>query len=225
MIGKAGRVELSPDIVWRLRPLENSRETHPAADRHLQHLPRLHLGRTSGSPSPTSRTSTTSSRSKERSSICLRDNLPPEAQRESIATNLPRFNLRGHRLRRRPRCRFPATPPACKDFELDGIQCNSLGTVRVFPKRSVIEGTVLWKGGLEPGIRTRPRRGPGRPIRGTRRPAGDAETNHLDGQPTLEGKLQTLRGWFRQNFKYSRTLSISSFQLSIQSPHRASPSS
>ena len=45
---------------------------------------------------------------------------------------------------------LPGDAAGVSDFDLDGIQCNSFGTVRVFPKQSVIDGTVYWQGGTFP---------------------------------------------------------------------------
>lgn len=209
MIGRKAEIKLSPDIVWRLRPLENS--------------PRPTLLRTGTYNSYHGSTwvnnpRVTVSDFKDLDNIepvkgeiyyLLREDLTPEIQRESISKELPRFSLRGTAFAETP-LPLPGDAASLQEFEHDGIESNSFGTVRIFPKRSVIEGTVLWKGLTNPDSPPIPKEDLSTPnieqetLRGVLREIG------IDKQPTLEDKLKTLRVWFRENFKYSTSLSISS---------------
>jgi hypothetical protein len=218
MIGKSGRIELSPDIVWRLKPLDNS--VKPTLLRNGTY----NILR--GSTWQNQRVAVTDFKDLDNIEpvqgeifYLLRDNLPPEAQRESIAAKLPRFNLRGTAFPETP-LPLPGDTASLRDFELDGIQGNSLGTVRVFPKRSVIEGTVLWKGNSNPESAPVPSEDLMIPSVEHDVLRESLRQIRIDEQPTLDGKLLALRGWFRQNFQYSRTLSISSSHY-LANPHSA----
>jgi hypothetical protein len=59
---------------------------------------------------------------------------------------LPRFTLRESAEAETP-LPLPGDCALLRDFELDGIEINTFGTVRVFPKHPVIDGTVFWQGG------------------------------------------------------------------------------
>jgi transglutaminase-like putative cysteine protease len=208
MIGRPGKVELSPDIVWRLNPLDQS--------------PRPTLLRTGTYGMFHGTTSTWVNQRlvefrdldniepvKGEIFYLLRDDQPPEVQRESISPGLPRFSLRGTAFAETP-LPLPGDTASLQKFELDGIEINSLGTVRVFPKRSVIEGTVLWRGQTTPESPPLAKEDLATPNieRDTIRTV--VQEIGLDRQPTLEGKLTLLRAWFRGNFRYSTSLSISS---------------
>ena len=217
MIGRPGKVELSPDIVWRLRPLENS--------------PRPTLLRTGSyntfhGSTWVNNPRVTVSDFKDLDNVepvkgeifyllsyLLREDLPPEMQREllreSISPDLPRFSLRGTAFAETP-LPLPGNAASLQHFELDGIESNSFGTVRIFPKRSVIEGSVLWNGRTNPET-------PPIPKEDLATPTTEQETLQtvlheigIEQQLTLDDKLKTLRSWFRENFKYSTSLSISS---------------
>jgi transglutaminase-like putative cysteine protease len=214
-IGKAGPVELSPDIVWRLRTLGKS--------------PKPTLLRTAtyntfhGSTWQNQRITATDFKDLDNIEPTLGEifflvgeDLPPEAQRDAISNSLPRFNLRGTAFAKTP-LPLPGDAASLRDFELDGIERNSFGTVRVFPKRSVIEGTVLWQGGTSPESPPIPKEDFTSPsieldiLRETLREI------RLEDQPTLQGKLKVLRSWFQRNFKYSKYLTISNSNFSATS--------
>jgi transglutaminase-like putative cysteine protease len=218
MIGKPGRIQLSPDIVWRLRLHDDS--------------PKPNLLRTGtynilrGSTWQNMRVAVTDFRDLDNIEptqgeifYLLRDNLTPEAKREAIAPGLPRFSLRGTAFAETP-LPVPGDTASLTDFELDAQQCNSLGSVRVFPKRSVIEGTVLWNGSTNPEVE--PLANEDLVIPPPEREALQEALRQIriDEQPTLEGKLRAIRGWFQQNFTYSRNLSINASHY-LSNPHTA----
>lgn len=222
MIGRPGKVELSPDIVWRLRPLENS--ARPTLLRTGAYNtfhgstwvnnPRItisdfkdldNIEPVKGEIFYLVAGAFTSADSTTAGGIARLQ----EIQRESISSELPRFSLRGTAFAESP-LPLPGNAASLQHFEHDGIESNSFGTVRIFPKRSVIEGTVLWNG------RTNPE-SPPIPKEDLATPTIEQETLQtilqeigLDQQLTLEDKLKTLRAWFRENFRYSTSLSISS---------------
>lgn len=217
MIGRPGKIVLSPDIVWRLQTLPNS------APPKLLRTGTYNILR--GSTWSNQRVAITDFRDlttiepvKGEIFYLLRDDLTPEQKQESISNELPRFSLRGTAFAETP-LPLPGDAASLADFELDGIQCNSLGSVRVFPKQSVIEGTVLWKGDSNPESE---------PVPGEDliTPSSEREALQqvlteirLDEYPTLDRKLKAIRTWFEQNFSYSMDLTInSSNYLSTPTP-------
>lgn len=206
MIGKPGTVQLSPDIVWRLRPWERS--LPPPLLRTATY------NNFRGSTWQNLRVTVTDF--KDLDTIepvtgeiyhLLAGDLPADAQKQSIRADLPRYNLRGAALAESPLA-LPGDAASVRDFELDGIERNTFGTVRVFPKRAVIEGTVLWKGDTNPENPPIPREDLEVPALEKQALQDVLKELRLDEQPTLQKKLAVIRDWFQLNFKYSRTLTI-----------------
>ncbi|MEO5715406.1 MAG: transglutaminase-like domain-containing protein [Luteolibacter sp.] len=143
LIGIPGVVRQSPDIVWRLNPVGKSP------------MPRLLRTGTYNNY----RTSTWENQkvaeldfkdldfagSGSEGYYLLKDG----ADSGATSSSLPRFTLRGAAAAETP-LPLPGDGASLRDFELDGVQRNSFGCIRVFPKESVINGTVLWKGGTNP---------------------------------------------------------------------------
>lgn len=206
MIGRPGKVALSPDIVWRLSPLEKA--------------PRPTLLRTAtygmfhGSTWVNQRLiefRDLDNTEPEQGNIffLLGEDMTPEVQRESIDPQLPRFSLRGTAFAETP-LPLPGDTASLQAFEHDGIEINPLGTVRIFPKRSVISGTVIWNGRGTPDSVPALKEDLSIPNIEREIISSVVREIGLDRETTLEGKLNLLRTWFRQNFKYSTSLSISS---------------
>jgi transglutaminase-like putative cysteine protease len=214
-IGRPGPVELSPDIVWRLRPLEKSRT--PTLLRTASYNT-FH-----GSTWQNQRIAASDFKDLDNIEPTLGEifflvgaDLPPEAQKEAISNRLPRFKLRGTAFAETP-LPLPGDATSLRDFELDGIERNSFGTVRIFPKRSVIEGTVLWQGDANAEFPPIPKEDLATPTIEFEVLQAALREIRLDEQPTLQGKLKTLRSWFQQNFKYSKYLTISNSNFSADS--------
>ena len=214
-IGRSGQVKLSPDIVWRLRPLEKS--LRPVLLRTATYNTFY------GSTWQNQRVAASAFKDLDNIEPTLGDifyligeNLPPEAQKDAISNSLPRFKLRGTAFAETP-LPLPSDTTSLRDFELDGIERNSFGTVRVFPKRSVIEGTVLWQGDASAESPPIPKENLATPSIESEVLQTALREIRLDEQSTLQGKLKTLRSWFQQNFKYSKTLTISNSNFSANS--------
>ena len=212
MIGKPGTVELSPDIIWRLRPAENSL---PPALLRTASYNTFH-----GSTWQNLRVSLADFTDLDTIEPVtgeiyhlLAGDLPPAAQKRAIRADLPRFNLRGAASAQTPLA-LPGDACSVRDFELDGIERNIFGTVRVFPKRAVIEGTVLWKDGSNPENPPVPREDLEVPALEREALQKVLKELRLDEQPTLQKKLALIRGWFQQNFRYTRNLTIRSSAFS-----------
>jgi len=119
--------------------------------------------------------------------------------------SLPRFNLRGEAANE-TMLPLPGDTSSVRDFDLDGIEKNPLGTVRIFPKSAVIDGIVLWKNQSNPESPPDPSldlelsRNEKETVTNLVRQLGLAEA------PTLKAKLEILDHWFLTNFRYTRYL-------------------
>ena len=208
MIGKPGTVQLSPDMVWRLRPLENALpppllRTATYNTFHGSIWRNLRVSVTDFKDLDTIEPATG-----EIYHLLAMD-LPADAQKQSIRSDLPRFSLRGAASAGSPLA-LPGDAASVRDFELDGIERNTFGTVRVFPKRAVIEGTILWKGDANPEKPPVPREDLEVPALEEAAVQGVSSELRLDEQATFQKKLAVIRTWFQRNFKYSRNLTIRS---------------
>ncbi|MES2923526.1 MAG: transglutaminase-like domain-containing protein [Verrucomicrobiota bacterium] len=205
-VGKPGKFEQSPDIVWRLRPVEKGL---PPALLRTATYNAYDTGRWKIRPVIASTFKDLDTLEPAPGEIyqLLTANLPTDAKKDAVRAGLPRFKLRGAAFAETPLA-LPGDAASVRDFELDGIESNSLGTVRVFPKNSVIEGTVLWQGGSNPESPPFPE---DLVVLTQEEDVLDEVLLELrlNDQPTLREKLQVIRGWFQQNFSYTRTLTIS----------------
>ena len=207
LVGKSGAVNQSPDIVWRLRPAENT-----VAPRLLRTAT---YNDYRGGPwriepiitPPFGDLDTIEPVSGEIYHLLAPEQLPDQ-QKNSTRADLPRFTLRGAASAETP-LPLPGNAASLRDFEQDGIERNSFGTVRIFPKHSVIDGLVIWRGELNPEnppfredlIIPTPER---EVLRSVLRELRLAE------QPTLRDKLNLLHSWFQREFRYTRQLKIQS---------------
>ncbi len=214
-VGKRGPIELPPDIVWRLRPVANA---VPPTLLRTGTYNAYAAGRWKIKPVVGEVFNDLDTIEPAIGEIyhLLLGNLSPAAQQNAIHPEWPRFKLRGAATEYAP-LPLPGDAASVRDFELDGIQRNALGTVQIFPKNSVIEGTVLWKGGTNP-------ESPPFRVEDTfvLRQEEDALDDvllelRLQDQPTLREKLQVIRGWFHRNFQYTRVPMISNTGL-VTSP-------
>lgn len=199
MIGSRGTVQQSPDIVWRLRLKAKTR------------------------PPTLLRTATFNSflaaswQNQRRASNKFEDldtfigeedfYLLQSSRQGMKVLSLPSFSLRGEASGETP-LPLPGDTAGLRDFGLDGAERNPTGTVRVFPKHSVIEGTVFWHGDANP-------EGPPIGLEELRIPIAEREVIHdvvkklrLDAEPDLHRKLSLIRNWFQKDFRYTRHLKI-----------------
>ena len=132
--------------------------------------------------------------------------IAPDMSEEDLEKPLPSFHLRGGSSNEAP-LPLPGDASSLTEFELVGIEINSLGTVRVFPERSIIDGKVRWKDG---------NKGDSPPLAedlvvSTLERSSIEETVEklgLKDLPTTQAKIARLRQWFGSEFEYTRYLSI-----------------
>ncbi len=210
LIGRRTQVIQSPGIVWRLRPVQNSAppvllrtatyNTYGGGRwRVLPALPEASQFKTLDTVEPLV----------GQVHYITAPDLAAAAQADAIRANLPQFTLRGSAFNYDP-LPLPGTATSFHGFDLDSSDRNLLGTIRVFPKTSVIQGTVLWKGETNP--ETPPVEEQDLKSSFTGREHDIAKTVlenlQLKELPSLQAKLGAIRGWFERDFRYSRNLTI-----------------
>jgi len=214
-IGKPGPIIQPLDIVWRLSP-HDGKPTPPLLRTASYNI--YNLGTWKCSPAGEMKFKDLDTRTfgdKPYSLLAL--DLNENAQIRAIDPGLPRFILRGSAAAETPLA-LPGDASSLRDFELDGVERNSFGTVRVFPKHSIIEGSVLWKAAINPESQPFQREDLEVPVKDRETFKKIIQELRIDAQPTLAAKLATLRTWFRENFTYSKNPTISSSTLVATNP-------
>ena len=122
-------------------------------------------------------------------------------------TAMPSFRLRGTVAAETP-LPLPGDCAAVSGFELDGIERNTFGTVRIYPKDPVIDGRVHWKGATDS-------ESPPIPSEDLRMPLAERKTARrvlnelgLRSDDPLTHQLAVIRRWFLTAFTYSHELGI-----------------
>jgi hypothetical protein len=200
LIGTVGVVQQSPDIVWRLQPAPGS-----APPRLLRNAS---FNTFLGSNWQNQRVRVTDFRDLDTRLI---DEDPYYLLNEHWIGNdpsvLPAFTLRGAANAETP-LSLPGDTAALRDFALDGVEQNSFGTVRVFPKHPVIDGTVFWRGGNNP--ETPPLLKEDLRLPPAEREALRTVIDSLGIRPDmpLSEQLVRIRAFFHREFRYTRRLTI-----------------
>lgn len=209
MIGKTGEVVLSPEIQWRLRPVKgfvpsllrtasfsifggNAWQAPRAPGRDFQDLDSriidekvVHLTRRAA-PQPAAAPNTT--------------------EFEKIVS-LPSFGLRGASKEGGP-LPLPGTVAAVSGFEMDGIEMNSLGTVRAYPKDPVMNGTVFWQNSANPETPPLGKEDLHIPHADRNSLGPLIDEIGLNAEDEVAVTLGKLNAWFQSEFVYSRKLTI-----------------
>ncbi len=206
-IGRLGEIKQSPDIVWRVRPQPGS-----AAPTHLRtlsynrylaglwsHLPPLEKD---GVPvrgiEDDLATVPPVALGDGKSFLPLRD----KGGAELLRPELPRFRIRGGASNKSP-LPLPGNAVGLLDFEVESIERNSLGSVLLFPKASVVDGTVVWNDRGNPEMPAWPEADLGTHKNERAALQQILAELKLREEPTLSGKLRILSQFF-QGFEYTR---------------------
>jgi protein-glutamine gamma-glutamyltransferase len=210
-IGSLGRIKQSPEMFWRLKPLDGA--TAPRLLRLASYNRYKGIGWKNELPAELAETlDETGSDFRNLGTRELEIGDPHYLLREKMTARdllkpLPSFRLRGAARSEAP-LPIPGNSSSLWRFDLDGVEINPFGTVRVFPKRSIIEGIVRW------GESSAPESPPW--------PEQDLEINTLERDalrdaadllglrelPTTTAKLARIQKWFQDDFTYSRYLTI-----------------
>lgn len=199
-IGTPGTIQQSSDIVWRIRPEANS--SYPLLLRTAS------FNFFFSSTWQNQRASATSFN--DLSSTMLGEDiyhLLREGDAVESLASLPVFNLRGTVSDKAP-LPLPGDAVGLRNFEADGIERNSLGTVRILPKFSIISGTVFWNGGTNPESAPLPADDLQMPPSERDAIRASVDQLQLRDDMDLSEKLARLRSWFHTEFRYTRDLTI-----------------
>jgi transglutaminase-like putative cysteine protease len=200
LIGTAGTVQQSSDIIWRLR----ANEGNPPPRLLRRATYNFFLGN--------------SWRNQRVVNADFKDlNIPmiggvpyyqyPGDTPSQDPSKLPGFTLRGSAALETP-LPLPGDWAMMRDFELDAIEVNSFGTVRVFPRHPVIEGTVFWKGDGNPESPPLPHEDLQIPSTERKAIRETIEQLGITKDTTPREQLAIIRSFFLKNFRYTRKLSI-----------------
>jgi hypothetical protein len=210
-IGRLGEIKQSPGIVWRVRPLAGS-----VAPTHLRTISynRYSAGGWINFPPKEKDGVQVQGADEDFTPIPSveggegKDFRPLRAKggKELLRPALPRFALRGSASNRSP-LPLPGNAAGLLNFDVESIEYNSLGTVHIFPKATVADGTVVWNDPGNPESRPWPEidLGIDEKERATLRQI--VAELRLAEVPTLTAKLQVLHRFF-QDFEYTRYNSI-----------------
>lgn len=212
-IGVVGEVRQSPEVLWRLRALGR----HP--------LPRLlrtgsfniYIGTNwQNQRAAAGDFRDLDSRLIEGENFWLLDR---RASDEAAATGtalpgdvarlpgLPSFQLRGAAAEE-SLLPLPGDVAGLAEFELDAVERNTFGAVRVFPKHPVIDGAVHWRGGTNPESMPIDPEDLRVPLAERAMVRGVVASLGLRAEDSLPRKLEVIHGWFEDQFRYSRDLRI-----------------
>jgi len=207
-IGSLGKLKQSPEMLWRIKPLDGG--IPPELVRLATYNRYLGISWKNALPEELLEGDTIF---RDLTTIELTDGDPhylirAEMDRSDVLKKLPSFSFRGAAKSGDP-LPLPGDASTLREFDLDGIEINPLGTVRIFPRKSIIGGSVRWKDGLTPEAAPWPEYDLEIPEIEQEIIESVAADLGLDDFPTTGAKIARLRQWFSQEFEYSRYLSIS----------------
>lgn len=200
LIGTAGTIQQSEDIAWRLKPAEKNPPPRLLRTASFNNF----LGANWRNQRLDNSDFT------DLDTRLIGDEayyLLGESGETQDPANMPYFTLRGSAAAETP-LPLPGDSAMLRDFALDGVERNSFGTVRVFPKHPVIDGTVFWKGGGNP-------ENPPIENEDFQIPMSEREFIHstleelgINSETPLREQLAILRTFFHRDFRYTRDLTI-----------------
>ncbi len=206
-IGSLGKLKQSPDMLWRIRPISGSRP--PKLIRRATYNRYSGVSWKNTFPEELRDKETLF---RELTTIAVGDGEPyylihEGMNRGEVLEKLPSFNIRGAARAGIP-LPLPGNVATLQKFDLDYGEINSLGTVRIFPKKSIIAGDVRWDDGAK-------QEAPPWPDIDLEIPKVEQEIVDqviaelgLKDLPNSEAKIARIRQWFGTEFEYSRYLSI-----------------
>ncbi|QTN34091.1 transglutaminase domain-containing protein [Akkermansiaceae bacterium] len=210
-IGSLGRIKQSPDMLWRLTPLNDN--APPRLLRLASYNSYKRISWQNELPDELLETLEEDGNDfRNLPTLELEPGIPHFLMREKmtgtdILKSMPSFRLRGASQSEAP-IPLPGSASSLLHFELDDIEINPLGTVRVFPKRSIIDGTVRWGDRIAPESPPWPKQDlavNSKEIDAIRQTADALGLREL---PTTAAKTARIRKWFEEEFTYTRYLTI-----------------
>jgi transglutaminase-like putative cysteine protease len=200
LIGTAGTVQQSNDIIWRLNPHAGS--APPRLLRNATYNFFL------GSSWRNQRVATADFKDLDTRLIGGVPYFLLQESTTSLApTELAGFTLRGSAEAETP-LPLPGDCALLRDFELDGIEINTYGTVRVFPKHPVIDGTALRQSGANPESPPLPQEDLQIPIVERQAVRATLQNLGITGETPLHKQLAAIQRFFGVEFRYTRSPTI-----------------
>ncbi len=197
LIGSRGRVSLSPEVMWRLKPL-SPMPSSPCLLRTASYSRYMGVNWTN----PSVKFEVMDPVVVEKASYHL---LPEDFQEADLA-GLQAFQLRGG-VRERFPLPLPNEAAALRGLEDHKVEISGQGTVRVSPEKPVIDCAVLW--GRDINIDEQPTlNGQSMSERdelAIRKIVADLGLREAEG---IERKLAILKTWFIRDFRYTLDLTI-----------------
>lgn len=210
-IGSLGRIKQSTEMLWRVKPIGDvppPRLLRLAAFNNF-----LRISWKNKFPDElTESFKEDDSEFRNHGTIELEVGDPYYLMREKMTDRdllkpLPTFRLRGATQLEEP-LPLPGSASSLRRFELAEIDINPLGTVRVFPRRAIIDGIVRWNDNIAPESPPWPEQ--------------DLSVNDLEIEtiqetvrmlglrdlPTTAAKTARISRWFQDEFTYTRYLTI-----------------
>ena len=206
-IGSLGKLKQSPEMLWRIKPLNG--RVPPKLIRRATYNRYQGIFWKKALPEELRSEEVLF---RELSTIELTDGDPQyllreEMTRSDVLKPLPSFSIRGAASSGDP-LPLPGDAATLREFDLDGIEINPLGTVRIFPKKSIISGSVRWQDGIT--AEAAPWAEYDLEIPQIEREIIEKVVSDLDLDqfPTTGAKIARLQLWFSKEFEYTRYLSI-----------------
>ncbi len=210
-IGSLGRIKQSPEMLWRIKPLNGT--DPPRLLRLATYNNYQRISWKNELPDEiTKNLDEEGNDFRNLKSLELESGDPYFLMREKMTgtdllKSLPSFRLRGASQSEVP-MPLPGNAASLQRFEFDDIEINPLGTVRVFPTRSIIDGIVRWGDKIAPESPPWPEQDLSinsleiDTVKETARMLG------LHDLPTTAAKTARISRWFQEEFTYTRYLTI-----------------
>jgi hypothetical protein len=210
-IGSLGRIKQSPEMLWRLKPLKGA--IPPRLLRLASYNNYKRILWKNELPDDLAKTlDEAGSDFRNLRTLELEPGDPHYLMREDMTgtdllKSLPSFRIRGASRSGEP-IPLPGSASSLRRFEFDEIEINPLGTVRISPKRYIIEGDVRWGDQIAPESPPWPEQDLAinklemETVQATARLLG------LHSLPTTASKVSRINQWFQDEFTYTRYLTI-----------------
>lgn len=206
-IGSLGAIKQSPEMIWRLRP--KAGQTPPRLLRSASYNRYKGVNWRNEFPGPPIneedrfRALDSADLSENDTYLMLRENM----SREDLTKNLPIFEIRGA-ARPGDLLPIPGSTSSLNHFLLQGIDINPLGTVRIDPLKSIIQGSVRWNDHLATEVPPFPNEDlliDRYEIVGIQEVADALGLKQLS---TTAEKIQRIQAFFDNEFTYTKYLTI-----------------
>ncbi len=216
-IGALGRIKQSPEMMWRVIPKEGHRPPRLIKTTSYNRYKGVNWGiiypKSLDAEAIDFRALDSTDLEVDNSIYLLRENM----NRADIIKPLPEFEIRGA-IVYGDLLPLPGDTSTLQELQHEGIEINLLGTVRIYPLKSIIQGNVRWND----EITTEP---PPFPVEDLSIDEYEIEAIHevadalgLKQLATTNEKILRIKKFFDTEFEYSRYLTIGRAHASRKRP-------